>query len=218
MEEEDRKALALSSCSSSSSSLEPSMSIAERRAAKCGFNAHGIVKSALFRTAIPLASLAARGRSPRLNIPPGISPAALLDSPIMLPNTQVSFLSYLFISGCFDGFLWFFFFRFSFYLFLVYTYLYVYVHIYVSVRMHVLICVCFVVRLWIFIFLFFHFLRVEVSKSFLSQSFQNLPFLFFQNLLFFHMCMCMFLVLHYKKVNQPLKSVHSFGRKKKGVK
>ena len=33
--------------------------------------------------------------APRLTIPPGISPAALLDSPIMLPNTQVSFLSLL---------------------------------------------------------------------------------------------------------------------------
>lgn len=60
-------------------------SIAERRAEKCGFNAQSL-NTALFRTTSPLASPAAR--SPRLTIPPGISPAALLDSPIMLPNTQ----------------------------------------------------------------------------------------------------------------------------------
>ena len=72
-----------------------SKSIAERRAAKCGFNAQSLNKTALFRTATPLASSSPAARSPRLTIPPGISPAALLDSPIMLPNTQVSFLSLL---------------------------------------------------------------------------------------------------------------------------
>nr|AYD59714.1 WRKY transcription factor 55 [Ziziphus jujuba] len=60
-------------------------SIAERRAAKCGFNAERI-STARFRTTSPLASPAAR--SPCLTIPPGISPTALLDSPIMLPNSQ----------------------------------------------------------------------------------------------------------------------------------
>ncbi|GMY13941.1 WRKY transcription factor SUSIBA2-like [Fagus crenata] len=63
-----------------------SKSIAERRAAKFGFNAQSLNKTALFRTASSLPSPAAR--SPRITIPPGISPAALLDSPIMLPNTQ----------------------------------------------------------------------------------------------------------------------------------
>ncbi|KAK9292311.1 hypothetical protein L1049_020276 [Liquidambar formosana] len=62
-------------------------SIAERRAAKFGFNAARI-NTARFRTTSPLASPAAR--SPYLTIPPGISPAALLDSPIMLPNSQPS--------------------------------------------------------------------------------------------------------------------------------
>nr|WGV38253.1 WRKY [Loropetalum chinense var. rubrum] len=62
-------------------------SIAERRAAKFGFNASRI-NTARFRTTSPLASPAAR--SPYLTIPPGISPAALLDSPIMLPNSQRS--------------------------------------------------------------------------------------------------------------------------------
>ncbi|PON64704.1 WRKY domain containing protein [Parasponia andersonii] len=60
-------------------------SIAERRAAKFGFNAVKI-NTARFRTTSPLASPAAR--SPCLTIPPGISPTALLDSPIMLPNSQ----------------------------------------------------------------------------------------------------------------------------------
>ncbi|KAA8538878.1 hypothetical protein F0562_025570 [Nyssa sinensis] len=60
-------------------------SIAERRAAKCGFNAARI-NTALFRSSSPLSSPAAR--SPYLTIPPGISPTALLDSPIMLPNSQ----------------------------------------------------------------------------------------------------------------------------------
>ncbi|XP_041020592.1 WRKY transcription factor SUSIBA2-like [Juglans microcarpa x Juglans regia] len=79
MEVEDVKAIA-----GGSSSLEwnPSKSIAERRAAKCGFNAK-CLKTALFRTASPLASPAAR-----LTIPAGISPTALLDSPIMLPNIR----------------------------------------------------------------------------------------------------------------------------------
>ncbi|XP_057963302.1 WRKY transcription factor SUSIBA2-like [Malania oleifera] len=60
-------------------------SIAERRAAKCGFNAARI-NTARFRATSPLASPAAR--SPYLTIPPGISPSTLLDSPIMLPNSQ----------------------------------------------------------------------------------------------------------------------------------
>lgn len=66
-----------------------SVSIAERRAAKCGFNAERI-NTPRFRknTASPLPSPA--DRSPgHLTLPPGISPTALLDSPMMLPNSQV---------------------------------------------------------------------------------------------------------------------------------
>ncbi|KAL2549232.1 putative WRKY transcription factor 20 [Forsythia ovata] len=61
-------------------------SIAERRAAKCGFNASKIdvsrFNSATGVVAQPVV------RSPCFTIPPGISPAALLDSPVMLPNAQ----------------------------------------------------------------------------------------------------------------------------------
>ncbi|KAJ9176122.1 hypothetical protein P3X46_011467 [Hevea brasiliensis] len=65
-------------------------SIAQRRAAKNGFKAVSI-NTARFRTTSPLASPAAAGiRSPCITIPPGISPTALLDSPIMLPNSQPS--------------------------------------------------------------------------------------------------------------------------------
>ncbi|XP_037491886.1 WRKY transcription factor SUSIBA2 isoform X1 [Jatropha curcas] len=66
-------------------------SIAERRAAKCGFKAERI-NTARFRTTSPLNSPAATAlvRSPCITIPPGISPTALLDSPIMLPNSQPS--------------------------------------------------------------------------------------------------------------------------------
>ncbi|XP_059592356.1 WRKY transcription factor SUSIBA2 isoform X3 [Vitis vinifera] len=60
-------------------------SIAERRAAKFGFDA-SIIKTPRFRCSRLLALPAAR--SPPLIIPPGISPTVLLDSPIMLPNTQ----------------------------------------------------------------------------------------------------------------------------------
>lgn len=56
-------------------------SLAERR----GFNKNA--------TITPLVSLPAC--SPHLTIPPGISPAALLDSPVMLPNSQVSLSSAL---------------------------------------------------------------------------------------------------------------------------
>ncbi|KAE8733669.1 WRKY DNA-binding protein 2, putative isoform 2 [Hibiscus syriacus] len=63
-------------------------SIAERRAATCGFKAEKI-RTARFRTSTsPLASPSVR--SPCLTIPPGISPTALLDSPVMLPNAQPS--------------------------------------------------------------------------------------------------------------------------------
>ena len=75
-------------------------SIAERRAAKFGFNAEKI-STARFRTASPLASPAA-ARSPCLTIPPGISPTALLDSPIMLPNSLV--ISVHFVSSKFHFF------------------------------------------------------------------------------------------------------------------
>lgn len=60
-------------------------SIAERRAAKCGFNAERINLTRI-RTTSPLTRA-----PPCLTIPPGISPTALLDSPIMLLNYQVSF-------------------------------------------------------------------------------------------------------------------------------
>ncbi|XP_050384256.1 WRKY transcription factor SUSIBA2-like [Argentina anserina] len=67
-----------------------SVSIAERRAAKCGFNAERINTPRIRRTAVsPLTSPAPGDRSPgHLTIPPGISPTALLDSPMMLPNSQ----------------------------------------------------------------------------------------------------------------------------------
>ncbi|XP_070676197.1 probable WRKY transcription factor 2 isoform X2 [Malus domestica] len=60
-------------------------SIAERRAAKCGFNAERI-NTVRVRTTNPLNSPPAR--SPCLTIPSGISPTALLDSPVMVPNSQ----------------------------------------------------------------------------------------------------------------------------------
>ncbi|XP_065875779.1 WRKY transcription factor SUSIBA2-like [Euphorbia lathyris] len=63
-------------------------SIAERRAVKCGFKAEKI-STPRFRTTSPLASPVAV-RSPFITIPSGISPTALLDSPMMLPNAQPS--------------------------------------------------------------------------------------------------------------------------------
>ncbi|XP_054777283.1 WRKY transcription factor SUSIBA2-like [Prosopis cineraria] len=58
-------------------------SIAERR----GFSSDAArINTPRFRTASQLASPAAR--SPRVTLPPGISPTALLDSAIMLPNSQ----------------------------------------------------------------------------------------------------------------------------------
>ena len=62
-------------------------SIAERRAATCGFKADRISTARFRAPTSPLSSPSAR--SPYLTIPPGISPTALLDSPIMLPNAQV---------------------------------------------------------------------------------------------------------------------------------
>ncbi|XWS42936.1 hypothetical protein CRYUN_Cryun16bG0056600 [Craigia yunnanensis] len=63
-------------------------SIAERRAATCGFKAERICTARFRASTSPLGSPSAR--SPYLTIPPGISPTALLDSPIMLPNAQAS--------------------------------------------------------------------------------------------------------------------------------
>jgi WRKY transcription factor 2 len=62
--------------------FSPKRSIAERR----GFNKinTGLVR---FGATTPLVSPAIR--SPWLTIPPGISPTALLESPVMLPNSQV---------------------------------------------------------------------------------------------------------------------------------
>ncbi|CAN0859730.1 WRKY transcription factor SUSIBA2 [Linum grandiflorum] len=59
-------------------------SIADRRAATCGFNADRI-NTPRFRTTTPFSS-----SSSFITIPPGISPTALLDSPILLPNSQPS--------------------------------------------------------------------------------------------------------------------------------
>ncbi|XP_062002809.1 probable WRKY transcription factor 2 [Rosa rugosa] len=65
-----------------------SVSIAERRAAKCGFNAERINTARFRRTnTSPLPSPVERSPC-HLTIPPGISPTALLDSPMMLPNSQ----------------------------------------------------------------------------------------------------------------------------------
>lgn len=74
------------SSSSSSPEVEFRGSIAERRAAKFGFNASRI-SVAKFKLSSPPSSSPVR--SPYLTIPDGISPAALLDSPVMLPNSQV---------------------------------------------------------------------------------------------------------------------------------
>ncbi|XVF30319.1 hypothetical protein REPUB_Repub16aG0046600 [Reevesia pubescens] len=63
-------------------------SIAERRAATCGFKAERISTARFRASTSPLGSPSAR--SPYLTIPPGISPTALLDSPILLPNAQAS--------------------------------------------------------------------------------------------------------------------------------
>ncbi|XVF41531.1 hypothetical protein PTKIN_Ptkin01aG0286800 [Pterospermum kingtungense] len=63
-------------------------SIAERRAATCGFKAERISTARFRASTSPLGSPSVR--SPYLTIPPGISPTALLDSPIMLPNAQAS--------------------------------------------------------------------------------------------------------------------------------
>ena len=65
--------------------FSPKRSIAERR----GFNKinAGLIS---FGATTPLVSPATR--SPCLTIPPGISPTALLESPIMLPNSQVSYM------------------------------------------------------------------------------------------------------------------------------
>ncbi|KAL0302880.1 UNVERIFIED_CONTAM: putative WRKY transcription factor 2 [Sesamum radiatum] len=60
------------------------ISIAERRAAKCGFNASNINAARFRTTGLATTPL----RSPYFTVPPGLSPSALLDSPIMLPNAQ----------------------------------------------------------------------------------------------------------------------------------
>ncbi|KAK9673473.1 hypothetical protein RND81_12G169500 [Saponaria officinalis] len=74
-------------------------SIAERRARKCGFNAAKI-SSPRFRTSNPLPSLGSS--SPFLTIPAGISPHLLLDSPILLPNSQLSPTTGTFAQPSFD--------------------------------------------------------------------------------------------------------------------
>jgi WRKY transcription factor 2 len=70
------------------------ISIAERRAAKCGFKMKAErINTARFRTTSPLTSPL---RSPFITIPSGISPTALLDSPIMLSNSHVQVFFYFF--------------------------------------------------------------------------------------------------------------------------
>lgn len=63
-------------------------SIAERRAEKYGFKASKIdvSRSSSATTGVVGPPVV---RAPCFTIPPGISPAALLDSPVMLPNAQV---------------------------------------------------------------------------------------------------------------------------------
>ncbi|XP_074381235.1 WRKY transcription factor SUSIBA2-like [Apium graveolens] len=63
-------------------------SIAERRAVKTGFDAHKIDEVRFRGVASPVCSPS--GRSGYLTIPAGISPTALLDSPVMLPNSQAA--------------------------------------------------------------------------------------------------------------------------------
>lgn len=81
------------------------MSIAERRAAWRGLDRPILpprVTTARFRSnggPSPLSSPAAAMRSPCLVIPPGLSPAALLDSPVLL---QVSTL-FAFLTSCVNG-------------------------------------------------------------------------------------------------------------------
>lgn len=60
-------------------------SIAERRAATCGFKAE-MICTPTFKSPLGPTS----PRLPYFTISPGISPTALLDSPIMLPNAQAS--------------------------------------------------------------------------------------------------------------------------------
>ncbi|EHA8587795.1 hypothetical protein COCNU_scaffold003255G000010 [Cocos nucifera] len=67
-------------------------SIAERRAAWSGFNPNPRLNTARFRSISPLSSPGVR--SPFVTIPPGLSPTALLDSPGMLPNSQVAYDPY----------------------------------------------------------------------------------------------------------------------------
>lgn len=72
--------------------LKPNIgSIAERRAAKTGFDAPKIDVVGFRGVASPICSPS--GRSSYLTIPPGISPTALLDSPVMLHNSQVCVFS-----------------------------------------------------------------------------------------------------------------------------
>ncbi|KAH9607692.1 hypothetical protein KSS87_010955 [Heliosperma pusillum] len=80
----------LDGCSDSnelSGSSKGGESIAERRAKKCGFNAAKI-STPRFRSGSSL--LSPCSQSPYLTIPAGISPHLLLDSPVLLPNSQLS--------------------------------------------------------------------------------------------------------------------------------
>ncbi|XP_074310688.1 WRKY transcription factor SUSIBA2-like [Silene latifolia] len=74
-------------------------SIAERRARKCGFNAEKI-STPRFRSSSSLPSPCSQ--SPYLTIPAGISPHLLLDSPILLPNSQLSPTTGTFAVSSFD--------------------------------------------------------------------------------------------------------------------
>ncbi|KAL6565280.1 hypothetical protein OROGR_002231 [Orobanche gracilis] len=61
------------------------ISIAERRAAKCGFNSARLNNAP---TGLPSPQHDLQSSSPYVTIRPGISPSALLDSPVMVPNAQ----------------------------------------------------------------------------------------------------------------------------------
>ncbi|XP_073033426.1 uncharacterized protein [Primulina eburnea] len=75
------------------------ISIAERRAAKCGFNVRNMNVQPRFLIRTPhkppphSTSPSTLLCSPYFTVPPGISPSALLDSPEMLPNAQGAQLS-----------------------------------------------------------------------------------------------------------------------------
>lgn len=67
--------------------IKSECSIAERRAAKCGFNVSQFDKAQLKSAGT---FFSPDVRSPYVTIPAGISPATLLESPVTLPYAQVT--------------------------------------------------------------------------------------------------------------------------------